>query len=334
MLPFRALSLVVALAGLAGLAQAEPAVVLYPGSFDPFHLAHRQELRVVHERLLLRHPEGVTLVVLPNHDRPKHIPKGYSFAARLRVRLARAANAELPFVRVHEPFADGVETERQLLTVAAEHPGKKTYLLLGKDAYAGLREWVGAARVLDAFHLIVSTAPAHLDALAAPGTMLGGIGRGYRKAGARTWVDEDAHVIEAMPVRVSEIRSHPILLRLLLGEPVQRLVGRRVATLLTSARYRDALAKAAISLLEGSTTAIGAHVGDALAHAATHDALVATSLLALSNTTDARIVARVARNLRERGYTVPLSRLRALAKDPAHAKIFDLHRQRSARRRA
>ncbi len=318
----------------AGLGRAEPALVIYPGSFDPFHLAHRQELEKVHAILAKRHPEGVQLVVLPNHNRPKHILKGYAFDSELRTELARVANLGLPFVSVHQPFSDGLETEEQLLAVKAEHPGMTSYLLLGDDAYAGLKKWVGARRVLDSFHLVVSTSPEHLPELDSPAELLGRLGHGYHEQSSTSWVDEKAHSIEALKVRVSPIRSHPILLRLLLGQSVVREVGPRVSQLLRSDRYRRALERNAHTLLAGSDAVIAKHLGAELVEAAHTDGVIATALLALSNSQDPALVRRVASKLKRRGHEVALPRLQALADDPVHAKIFKLSPKKPARIRS
>lgn len=201
-------ALLLSLGGGLGTAAAEPAVIVYPGSFDPFHLAHRAELAAAQRALAARHPEGVSAVVLPNHDTPKHVAHGYAFDSDAREELARAGTAGLPGVSVHAPFRDGTDTADQLLAVRAEHPGKAVYLLVGDDAYRGMAAWKGVRRVRDAFRVLVSTAPADVS-----------------KVGASAGV-------EVLPITVPKVRSHDVFLRLLAGQKVSHLIGRSVERLL------------------------------------------------------------------------------------------------------
>ena len=82
--------------------------VLYPGSFDPFHLGH---LDVVEQALRLF--DGVVVAVMHNPDKPTGV-----LGTSLRVEIARVACARLGRVTV-EPFPGlAVEAARSAGAVA------------------------------------------------------------------------------------------------------------------------------------------------------------------------------------------------------------------------
>jgi nicotinic acid mononucleotide adenylyltransferase len=313
-------ALVALLCGADAMALAARALLVYPGSFDPLHLAHVTELVAAQRSLAARHPDGVAVVVQPNHDAPRHVPRGYAFDASLRVALARLATQDLPGVTVHDAFPDGTETADQLEAVRRAHPGHVPYLLVGDDAYAGMGHWQGVARVLAAFNVIVSTPPARRAALRAPAAAIGAAAVGY-VAGDGAWHAGERR-IEPLVLEVPSVRSHEVRLRLLVGRRVDDLVGRTVARALRGRRARAALSSNARDLLRSSLPTIRSILGPSIAERAGSDDTIAASLLALSNTRDEAMLRRVAHNLRRRGVSVSLTALRRLAQAPAHARVF------------
>ena len=324
--PARWIALVLSLVGVlafAARADAERALVIYPGSFDPFHLAHRAELEAVRAQIAARHPDGVDVVVLPNHDQPKHIPRGYAFSGAQRAEIAKLSLSQLPDVQVHAPFADGTETVDQLLAVKAEHPSSKAYLLLGDDAYLGLGKWRFADKVLAAFHVLVSTPPARRAALLTPVAALGPVAATYAAHG-NSWKSLAGSEIEPLAISVPEVRSHEIRLRLLVGRNIEKLVGARVQRALRTRTYRKAIEANAHALIDPSLPTIARILGADVAERAEHEGPIATALLALSNSDDLSLVRRVAHQLRRHGAVVQLPALQRLAKSSVHARIFKL----------
>jgi nicotinic acid mononucleotide adenylyltransferase len=219
-----ALSTVAAPAAAKGRRGEQRTVLVYPGSFDIFHATHLAELKSALKQV--RRAEGdVKGVVLPNHDRPKHLPEGrtrYIFDARQRTGLARAATRSVDGVSVQRPFAQGTETVEQLLSIVGKQVAKsgkrRVAVLLGEDAFRGMREWKGFRRLLPKLDIYVSVAPKRLTKLGAPETILGKAAQRYRVDGSQRYTDpKTGQRIQYLGIEVPRIRSHALLGKLAAG---------------------------------------------------------------------------------------------------------------------
>jgi nicotinic acid mononucleotide adenylyltransferase len=209
-------------------AAAKPALVVYPGSFDPAHVSHVAELEQTLAKIRAEHPEGVTAIVLPNHDQPLHLPGGakYVFNSKQRETIARLAFQGVQGAEVHPAFADGTPTVDQIEQVAAPYAADHDlYLLVGEDAYRGMPRWKDVTRLENKFDLLVSVAPDRLDAMESPRTVLGEDGRAYRSRGKGTFRSTaSGHQVRYLGVAVPDVRSRPILIDLMAGKaPDDRL---------------------------------------------------------------------------------------------------------------
>lgn len=197
-------------------------VLVYPGSFDIFHATHLAELSSALTQV--RRAEGgrVHGFVLPNHDRPKHLPDGrtrYIFDARQRTRLAQAGTRGVKDVSVLPPFAKGTETVEQLLTLVKRHGGtRRVAVLVGEDAFRGMRQWKGFEQLLPKLDIYVSVDPARLAQLEAPGAILGQAARRYRADGQQGFKDpKTGQQIRYLGIDVPKLHSHAILGKLAAG---------------------------------------------------------------------------------------------------------------------
>jgi nicotinic acid mononucleotide adenylyltransferase len=209
---------------LGGVADARPALIIYPGSFDPPHLTHVAELRGALAELRRQRADEVVALVLPNHDRPIHVPdRRYVFDKGQRRRLLELAFEGQPGVTVREAFADGTSTVRQLHAIVEQH--RRThdvYLLVGSDAYRSIPSWRGHGRLLGELSILVSTAPEAVAALPPPDRIfdeLRGRSRATRSPAGRSFVIPGGQRITYLPIQVPAIHSRPIVVRLLAGKP-------------------------------------------------------------------------------------------------------------------
>ena len=254
----------VALALGAASADAKPALLLYPGSFDPPHTGHVVELDQSLAHLKARFPDGARAIVLPNHDRPQHVPGPYYvFDKGQRYRLAVASFAEIPGATVATPPGDEVSSLDQLLTAAAPYRAThEIYLLVGADAFQGLAKWPGAKDVLGQFHVLVSGGKQELRALGRPTRSLGALASAY-VAPRRGGIHADpttGREIEYVTTNVPAVRSYPVFLELFQRHPI-----------------RFALRKPALRLFDdrdlGGVVDLGHRLGDALGPGAALDLL-------------------------------------------------------------
>ena len=228
--------------GCCRAAGAKPALVIYPGSFDPVHHGHVSELRQVLARLRLERPEGAVALVLPNDDRPRHLP-GYTFDADQRAALLHRAFAPLPGARVKPAFRPGLDTFQQLGQLARTY-GKRyeLHLLLGEDAFRTLRSWRGHERVLSQMNLLVSVDRARMGRAPPLQQQLGAAGAAYRPRGKAEYVDpRSGRSIRYLPTRVPAIRSRGVLMHLMAGLPVDAMVPAPVARTLGRGSFRRAV---------------------------------------------------------------------------------------------
>lgn len=226
-------------------ALARPALVIYPGSFDPVHNAHLAELDQALAWARARHPEGAEALVLPSHDRPVHRPRGYTFDADQREELLRRAVSGKGGVRVCPAFGCDRETYQQLESLAARYGGKReVYLLVGRDAYQGMARWRGLARVLRRMSLLVSASPEELAALPPPVTVLGLRGARYGRADGTGCTFRDKRSGRSVcyfATKVPPVRSREILVRRMAGLAVDDAVPPAVARALDRAPLRRAV---------------------------------------------------------------------------------------------
>ncbi len=306
-------------------AWAKPAVVIYPGSFDPFHEVHRQELTRVMEKLRAAHPEGVSAIVLPNHDAPVHIPGGhYVFSAAQREKLAALAVADLPAVRVHTPFSSELGTVSQLERVQAEqNVGQDVYLLLGYDAYRGLSAWEGHERILKEMNLVVSAPSEERARLQSPGELLGNSGRAFRPIGDGKFESELGRKILYLDIPVPPLRARTILMNLMGHRPVAGMIHPAVGRELEKRDYESALELSAKAISRSVKSEIEQTLGAKLSKRASQDGALSMALVSLDPQSTPQSLALLAKRIeRQTRISVSPSRLENFARSEAHQTLF------------
>ena len=304
-----------------------PALVVYPGSFDPIHNTHRAELGAVLDRLKAEHPDGVRALVLPQHDRPNHVPGNrYVFTALQRHYLARQAFADRSEVTVRRAFPDGMETADQLQRVAAAYgDSHDLYLLLGADAYQGLRHWVRYHMVLSRFDLLVSVQPAALEKLPPPEGVLGTSGRAFRAAGDHDYAGGGRR-IRYLPVDVPPVRSRAIVVNLMAGDPVDAWVPAAVAQAFALPPFAQAILQARRATAHEMARLLAPFAGAEAARRLSADDRLAIPLLRVRPTTapeQAREqLATFAAGVERSGTRVSLRALTAYALSQGHQGLF------------
>lgn len=311
------------LAAIAATAHAKPALLLYPGSFDPPHTGHVVELDQSLAHLRARFPDGAQAIVLPNHDRPAHVPGPYYvFDKGQRYRLAVASFDEVAGARVATPPGDEVSSLDQLLRAAAPYRAThEIYLLVGADAFKGLSKWPNADEVLSKFHVLVSGNRQELAALGRPARALGKLAAGYvaPRRGRVHAEPTTGREIEYVETDVPAVRSYPVFLELFQRHPI-----------------RFALRKPAVAMFHqrdlGAVVDLGHRLGDALGPGAALDLLeddgLARQIAGVKSARSPRvreIADALARKAAERGRPVPsqtLAReLRKLMRSPHYPTV-------------
>lgn len=118
---------------------------VFGGSFNPPHLTHRAIAAAACARLPIRE-----LLVVPSGDHPHKGPRDMAPAAD-RLAMCRLLFADLPGVRV-----DDRELRRRgpsftvdtLTELAAEHPGRPLFFLIGSDNLPLLPTWREPERIV------------------------------------------------------------------------------------------------------------------------------------------------------------------------------------------
>jgi nicotinate-nucleotide adenylyltransferase len=133
------------------LAPARPGICVFGGSFNPPHLSHRRLVQAALAQLPVDR-----VLVIPAGDHPL---KGGSDMAPAADRLAmcRLAFGDLPGVAVDDRElrrAGRSYTVDTLAALAAEHPGRPLFLLVGADNLAILPLWREPARICELATLV------------------------------------------------------------------------------------------------------------------------------------------------------------------------------------
>ena len=261
--------------GCCRAAGARPALLVYPGSFDPVHRGHVSELKQVLSRLRAEQPDGAQALILPNHDRPRHLP-GYVFSAGQREALLRSAFSPVAHTQVAPAFDPKLDTYQQLEALAKTY-GKthELYLLLGEDAFRSMRSWRGHERVLARMNLLVSVDRARIKRAAPASAVLGHAGAGYKRrrgprGGGPEHVDPGSgRTIRYLPTRVPAVRSREVAMHLMAGLPVDGMVTRPVARALSGRAFRRAarrgLRENAAEIADKARASLGAGAAAAVA---------------------------------------------------------------------
>src|ERR1700721_902658 len=154
---------------------SSPRIAFFGGSFDPPHLGHLAVARAAQEALHLDH-----VLFAPVGSQPLK-PRGATapFKDRLEMtRLAIADDPEFEISLLDAPHADGAPnyTLDTMHSLPAHLPGAETFLLLGADSFALLRNWRGAAEIPFRASLVVASRPGqnigNLAAFLPPGLSL------------------------------------------------------------------------------------------------------------------------------------------------------------------
>lgn len=119
---------------------------VFGGSFNPPHASHRRLCRAALEQLPIER-----LLVIPAGDHP--LKRGDDMApAADRLAMCRLAFGDLPGVVVddRELRRPGRSyTVDTLAELAAEHPGRRLYFLIGSDNLSILPQWRDPARICE-----------------------------------------------------------------------------------------------------------------------------------------------------------------------------------------
>ncbi|WP_231880940.1 nicotinate-nucleotide adenylyltransferase [Halothiobacillus diazotrophicus] len=132
-----------------------PLLGILGGTFDPIHLGHLRLAEEVREALSLDRVHFVPAAVPPHRPQP-------ALSAEVRLELVRAAVAENP-----QFVLDDRELRRQgasytidtLQDFHATHPDHHRVLILGMDAFNGLKQWHRWSELLEWAHIAVATRP-------------------------------------------------------------------------------------------------------------------------------------------------------------------------------
>ena len=180
---------------------------LFGGSFNPPHLAHLALARLAFERL------GLAQVLWTPAGQPwQKAGQEVSHGPHRAAMVAELITGEPGFV-LDEREIQRCGPSYTLVTVRqlqAEHPGAEIVLIIGQDQYARLHTWHGAAELLAAVTLAVAGREGQAPE---PSEVLAGL----------------PHRIMPLPLPRLDISSTQIRARVKAGEPVDSLVGTRVA---------------------------------------------------------------------------------------------------------
>ncbi len=130
-------------------------LAIFGGTFDPIHLGHLRAVQEVAEEL-----ELACVLFMPCADPPHAKDVRASAADRLEMaRLAvennpRFAVCDLEVRRGGKSYA--VDSLRQ---IAAQHPGRSLYWLIGADAFFNLHTWYRPRELFDLADFVVMTRP-------------------------------------------------------------------------------------------------------------------------------------------------------------------------------
>ena len=125
------------------------ALILFAGTFDPFHRGHRAIL----ESALIAYPQAPALVAPARRPHWRAAP---TLPYRRRLEIARASLVGLPAQVIEEP--DAVDETALALVIAVErsHQGAELFYLIGADAAATLPEWVGLEQLLARASILIA----------------------------------------------------------------------------------------------------------------------------------------------------------------------------------
>ena len=128
------------------------------GSFDPVHNGHISLATQVWKRFHLDHILFIPAYISPH----KHDRRPASSSHRLA--MLRLATASQPYFLISETELMRKEisfTIDTLTELHSEHPGTDFYLIMGVDAFEGIRTWKAVYQLFESCHIIVAARPGY-----------------------------------------------------------------------------------------------------------------------------------------------------------------------------
>jgi nicotinate-nucleotide adenylyltransferase len=137
---------------------ARKRVGILGGSFDPVHRGHMGLAAQVREKFQLDHVLFIPAYISPHKQNQKPASSDHRLAM---LKLAIASHplfliSEMELLRKEVSFT--VDT---LSVLTAEQPDTDFFLIMGNDAFQGIKTWKSADRVLEMCHVIVATRPGY-----------------------------------------------------------------------------------------------------------------------------------------------------------------------------
>lgn len=134
------------------------AIGVYGGSFDPVHNGHLRIAWEIYQQLDL-----AKVLLVPSH-RPPHRAQPHA-SPQQRIEMLSVATADVDGFEIERCELDSSATSYTVHTLeqlrqryGAEQP---LALIMGGDAFMGIRDWHEWPRLLDLAHIIVAKRPSH-----------------------------------------------------------------------------------------------------------------------------------------------------------------------------
>jgi len=131
------------------------AIGILGGTFDPVHFGHLRTALDVAEQLNLDHIRLVPSARPPHRTEPHATPE-----QRLTLLQLAIKGCEQFIVDDREVHRQGESyTVDTLLSLREEFPDRPLFLLMGTDAFAGIKTWSRWQQLLDLAHIVVMQRP-------------------------------------------------------------------------------------------------------------------------------------------------------------------------------
>jgi nicotinate-nucleotide adenylyltransferase len=128
------------------------------GSFDPVHNGHIGLATQVREKFHLDH-----ILFIPAYISP-HKQDRKPTSSRHRLSMLRLATASQPFFLISETELIRKEISFTIDTLAVllnEQPETDFYLIMGMDAFEGMKTWKAVHKLFESCHIIIASRPGY-----------------------------------------------------------------------------------------------------------------------------------------------------------------------------
>lgn len=128
------------------------------GSFDPVHNGHIGLATQVREKFHLDHILFIPAYISPHKQDKKPTPSSH------RLSMLRLATASQPFFLISEMELIRKEVSFTIDTLTVlqnEQPETDFYLIMGLDAFEGIRTWKAVHQLFESCHIIVASRPGY-----------------------------------------------------------------------------------------------------------------------------------------------------------------------------